>query len=321
MIGYTCGYLRYYYPKEFITAYLNNANNEDDINMGTELANQFNIPIHNIKFGHSTAKYSCDKNGIYKGLASIKFLSDEMAQELYELGKNNYDSFIDLLVDIHKTTVDSRQLDILVKLQFFSTFDQPNTLLEQIKVFNAIYGKKTAKRKDDGRVYVGDYSLSLEEFEAAFADSEDFKMSAKQAKGFDSVKLIKIICSKLTYPPTTIMDKINYEQELLGYISLSDKNADKKQYYITKLTVKQKIIYAEVYHIKSGKTHEIRQWRRDYEANPYDVGDILYICSIDKKNKRKPKKDENGNTKWIEVEDEFDYFMNSYYVDRKDTDA
>ena len=24
MIGYICGYLRYYYPKEFITAYLNN---------------------------------------------------------------------------------------------------------------------------------------------------------------------------------------------------------------------------------------------------------------------------------------------------------
>ena len=31
MIGYLCGYLRYYYPVEFIASYLNNANNEDDI--------------------------------------------------------------------------------------------------------------------------------------------------------------------------------------------------------------------------------------------------------------------------------------------------
>ena len=31
MIGYLCGYLRYYYPIEFACAYLNNANNEDDI--------------------------------------------------------------------------------------------------------------------------------------------------------------------------------------------------------------------------------------------------------------------------------------------------
>ena len=34
MIGYVCAYLRYYYPKEFITSYLNNANNEDDITEG-----------------------------------------------------------------------------------------------------------------------------------------------------------------------------------------------------------------------------------------------------------------------------------------------
>lgn len=33
MIGYTCAYMRYYYPHEFIAAYLNNANNEDDIKM------------------------------------------------------------------------------------------------------------------------------------------------------------------------------------------------------------------------------------------------------------------------------------------------
>ena len=72
MIGYMCAYLRYYYPREFITAYLNNANNEDDIMLGTELAKQLGITIHSIKFRHSTAKYSCDKDGIYKGIASVK---------------------------------------------------------------------------------------------------------------------------------------------------------------------------------------------------------------------------------------------------------
>jgi len=38
MIGYLCGYYRYYNPLEFITAYLNNAKNEDYIRNGTELA-------------------------------------------------------------------------------------------------------------------------------------------------------------------------------------------------------------------------------------------------------------------------------------------
>ena len=34
MIGYLCAYLRYYHPFEFITAYLNNANGEDDVKAG-----------------------------------------------------------------------------------------------------------------------------------------------------------------------------------------------------------------------------------------------------------------------------------------------
>ena len=88
MIGYTCAYLRYYYPKEFITAYLNNANNEDDISMGTELANQLNIPIHSIKFRYSLSEYACDDTGIYKGIESIKFCNSKIADELYALRHN-----------------------------------------------------------------------------------------------------------------------------------------------------------------------------------------------------------------------------------------
>ncbi|MDD5021851.1 MAG: PHP domain-containing protein, partial [Endomicrobiaceae bacterium] len=38
MIGYLCAYLRYYHPYEFITAYLNNANGEEDIRNGSDLA-------------------------------------------------------------------------------------------------------------------------------------------------------------------------------------------------------------------------------------------------------------------------------------------
>ena len=62
MIGYMCAYLRYYYPEEFIAAYLNCASNSDDIVNGTELAKIKNISINNIKFGHSRAEYTVDKN-------------------------------------------------------------------------------------------------------------------------------------------------------------------------------------------------------------------------------------------------------------------
>ena len=45
MVGYMCAYDRYYHTVEFCTAYLNCANNEDDIKNGTLLATQRGIKI------------------------------------------------------------------------------------------------------------------------------------------------------------------------------------------------------------------------------------------------------------------------------------
>ena len=122
MIGYICGYLRYYYPREFITSYLNNANNDDDIKLGTELAKLLQIPIHSIKFRHSTAKYSCDENGIYKGIASVKFLNEDAANDLYSIRDEKFNTFIDLLARIKDLRVDSRKLEILIKLDWYQLF-------------------------------------------------------------------------------------------------------------------------------------------------------------------------------------------------------
>src|SRR5690606_8757700 len=106
MIGYTCAMLRYYYPLEFITAFLNTAANEDDIKNGTELARQKGIEIKPIKFGKSLGEYTPNKkdNSIYKGLASVKYLNHKIADELMELSKNKYDTFTELLIDIHEKT-------------------------------------------------------------------------------------------------------------------------------------------------------------------------------------------------------------------------
>lgn len=290
MIGYTCAYLRYYYPKEFITAYLNNANNDDDINMGTALANQLNIQIYSIKFRYSLSEYSCDKTGIYKGIASIKFCNPKIAQELYELRNNTYDSFSDLLVDIDtKTSVNSRQLEILVKLDFFSEFGEPNALLEQIKVFDSVYGKKTAKKKD-GQVCIGNYSLPYDSFVSKVVDktNENYKESEKQIKGFSSLKFIKAVCDEMKYPETTVIDKIKYEMEHLGYISTVNPNENKRHYFVTSLKIGKGLTTADLYEIYSGKTRSIKIWTRSFDANPFSEGDMLSISVIEKKAKQVP---------------------------------
>ena len=87
MNGYMCARMRYYYPLEFTTAYLNNAENDDDIANGLLIAKTKGIGMNNIKFRYSKAEYMCDKetNTIYKGIKSIKYLNKQCAEELYEL--------------------------------------------------------------------------------------------------------------------------------------------------------------------------------------------------------------------------------------------
>ena len=308
MIGYTCAYLRYYYPIEFITAYLNNANNDDDINMGTGLAQQLNIKIHPVKFRHSLSKYTCDKNGIYKGLGSIKYLSEQMSQELYELRNKSYDTFFDLLIDIQKTSVDSRQLEILVKLDFFSEFGEPNKLLKQIEQFNNIYSKKQFKKEK-----LAELDLP-QDLVAKYAEKETEKMFTK----VDTSGLLNEITQNYKYPETTLMDKVKYQMECLGYIDIIDPEADKRLYCVTKVDVRKSIVNADIYELHSGKTQSVKLWRKDFDMNPFAEGNILYLYRVEKKNKREPSSKINpktGKPIWVAIPDKWEFWLQSYRLE------
>lgn len=124
--GYAEGWLRYYYPLEFITTALNNCvGKEEKTSALTAYAKKVGIPILSPLFRHSKADYFCDKEErkIYKGIGSVKFMNAQIADEMYALRDSSYSSFTDLLYDLReKTSINSRQLDILIKLDFFSEF-------------------------------------------------------------------------------------------------------------------------------------------------------------------------------------------------------
>ena len=129
--------------------------------LGTELVKQLGITIHSIKFRHSTAKYSCDKDGIYKGIASVKFLNEDAANDLYSIKDEKFDTFIDLLVRISDLKVDSRKLEILIKLDFFEEFGGIRYLLACNDLFAKYYGKKQMK-KDKALEYNLDFEVLRE---------------------------------------------------------------------------------------------------------------------------------------------------------------
>ena len=115
------------------------------------------------KWGLSKSEYFFDKekNVIAKGLTSIKFMSSGVAEELYSLAREKSRlRFMEVLMDIDKnSSINTRQLDILIKIDFFSDFGNQRELLTIKDVFYDMFRRGSAKKinkdKVDGTVLEG----------------------------------------------------------------------------------------------------------------------------------------------------------------------
>lgn len=135
---------------EFLTAFLNNAANDEDIINGTEYARRNGIKITMPKWGISQSNYYFDseKRVISKGLSSIKYMGDKVAKQLYDLAhERTHTSFVSILKDLSENTeLDGRQLDILIKIDFFSDYGNQRELLYITDTFVNMFKKGSAKK-------------------------------------------------------------------------------------------------------------------------------------------------------------------------------
>lgn len=286
-IGYVCGYLRYYYPVEFLTAALNIFKDNDEKTMAiTTYAKKVNIPINPIKFRHSQGEYSCDRKTktIYKGLASIKFMSAAAAEDLYSLRNNIYPEFIDLLKDIKTLRVDTRQLEILTKLNFFSEFGEINRLLTETELFNKLYNKKKYK------------IVNLDKIGVPLDVAKNYcqKITEKTLMAIDWKGLLREAIKRMESVKTTILDIMRYENEYLGYIQIIQPKASDEYYFVQKLSGYNNNILT-LYQIKTGIVSNIKK-RCKKEVKE---GDIIKVPSL--VYDFKYKKDENDD--WVKCEE------------------
>lgn len=293
MLGYLCGYMRYYYPLEFCCSYLNCANNDDDIYNGTTLAQLKHIKINSPKFRKSRSEFMIDRdtNSIYKGLSSIKNVSDTCSDYLYTIKDNKYEDFLSLLSDIPKDKVNSKQLDILIKLNFFSEFNEINNLLNQVEVFNLFNKCKTLKKEK-----CTELGFNIDDIKQ-FAEKE----TDKTLSGIDNKLLMAFIISKAVIPPTTIIDRVAYEIQLLGYTSICDESVAPDIYAVTGTETNHwGTTFMTLYQIWSGVSKTCKVDKKWYNSHLCKTGDIIQTA-FRFKNKKTKVTDENGNEKWLET--------------------
>lgn len=150
--GYVSGYLRTYYPLEFLTTALNvNKDKEEKTKALTAYAKKIGITFKSPKFRYSKAGYFLDKetNSIYKGIGSIKYIDATASDELFNMSDMEFKDFVDVLyyLKLH-TSIDTRQIDILIKIDFFEEFGDINTLLYITEKFNVLFKKKEIQKNN-----------------------------------------------------------------------------------------------------------------------------------------------------------------------------
>lgn len=234
------------YPYEFyevlLQHYSDKGNKEKVAALKQEMKTAFGIESGAYKFGKDNRGFVADKENhvIYPAMKAIKGFNDTLSEELYALSQSRkYDNFIDLLVDINKkTSCNSRQLDILVRLDYFSDFGEANELLYKIDRFNELWvngkGFKTNVKAskigldyDFIRPYCGDYKPE-EVKEVNFgAMREALKQHESKLAEFDDI-LEQCTRHKKDGTP----NGINFEK----LFKLTNMPEDIKQKYATKIS-------------------------------------------------------------------------------------
>ena len=276
-------YLKSHYPLEYYTVTLNYYS-DDATRTGklTDELKSYGISLEKPRFRYSIDEYFMDKenNKIYKGTGAIKFLNKDCSLFLYSLKDNKYDTFVDLLADISNSKdeqgrayINSRQIEILIKSQYFQEFGNNKKLLTVYNYFKELYGRKVLS-KDKAR------ELNIPE---KYLNREDVTQTEKQFKFENICDILKLIECDTPDESFGIKDQVEFEMDALGYISMT-YNVDKKVCYIldvdTRYTPK-----ITLYCLNNGKTVLCKVNKTLFKNNPLKKGMIIRAIKFEEKNK------------------------------------
>lgn len=268
----------------------------------------YGLKLGSYKFGKDNRKVTIDKNEliIYPNLSSVKNFGEKVVSELYAIGLEQYDSFIDVLNKISETSINGSRVDDLIKLNYFEEFGEVNYLLSVKKYYELIYSAKVLKKSKIKENNLDESIISKYGHE-----------TASQYNQLETKKILNEMINNITCEPLTLKEKLDIEQDILGIVTAKDKNISKRIYYVTGLEVLKSITNISLYEIYTGKTREVKMWTNTFNRNPFSQKDIVYIIVLEKKNKKEPTGEINpvtGKKIYVDIPDKFEFWLGKYKI-------
>ncbi|MGL6083889.1 MAG: hypothetical protein ACRC4N_16065 [Gammaproteobacteria bacterium] len=315
--GYACAWLRYYYPLQFLTVALNLQTDDKDRTANIEKFTKLKkITIKPIEFGGSRGEYSFDleENAIYKGISSIKYLNNAVANSLHEMYRSKEydpDNFVELLRDIIlNRTVGTLQMEYLIKLGFFKKFNFSKE--SQLEIYLTMVEKD--KKKADIERYP-EFAPYINEKGKLKTIPLKFSHSLKE-KGqivrYENMLAYQEAVRNNPPEKVQIFDQLKFEMDALGSCMTFFPNM-KEDYWIVLDINKKYTPILEMYNLRTGETDKIKVKKKKFygadDSFMIYVGDVIKILEVENKPKWKLVPTDEGKSKWVENHNDLEPFL------------
>ena len=287
----TIAYLKAHYPLEFYKCVLQrftDKGEKDKVALIKQEMLKRGYKLKDIQFGDDNRAFNIDRsnNCIVQTMASIKDMPKSAPEALYVLGKSdikNRAALYQALMDDPR--INKKAIEILFHLGYFNKFAQPNRLIAEYEIYQKYISAKVLTKSSFDDIMIDVIRPCCG------------KETEKQFREIDNKALITALIKQANIKPATIVDRIKWQLEYLGYCTVNDPNSDPNDWLVLDVkTTGYGTVYVKIYNLCFGVERTYKVNRQYYSKNSINVGDCIKAVIQEKD---KYKKNEDGE--WIKT--------------------
>lgn len=291
----TIAYLKAHYPLEFYKCVLQrftDKGEKDKVALIKQEMLKRGYKLKDIQFGDDNRAFNIDRanNCIVQTMASIKDMPKSAPEALYELGKSdikNRAALYQALMDDPR--INKKAIEILFHLGYFNKFAQPNRLIAEYEIYQKYISAKVLTKSSFDDIMIDVIRPCCG------------KETEKQFREIDNRALITALIKQANIKPTTIVDRIKWQLEYLGYCTVNDPNSDPNDWLVLDVkTTGYGTVYCTLYNLCYGAERTYRANKKFWTNHQLLKGDVIRAV-LQEKNKM--KKDENGE--WVKLSETY----------------
>lgn len=280
-------YLKAHYPYEFyevlLQTYSDKGKKDKVAELKQEMSRAFGIIEGEYKFGLDNRKFVADPehHTIYPSLLSIKGLSQGCANDLYTLGKKQYDSFYELWKDLKKKkNLNSGKINTLIEIGYFDDFGSIGKIKRFVEILDKLYGRSQFSKADPPMEFIKYIKKYSEETE-------------KQYRKFDYDSALHEIWYDLDNVDISLGERLKYELDNIGYVKTCMPDMSPDYAFVQEYECKYTNPKLTLYRLCDGTTEIVKVRRKKYDESPIYVGDIIKTMECSEEGRW--SKDSNGD--------------------------